>query len=88
MHSSGRQEISPQKCISLKYFNTESFSNGKLLLLMISKLAEVPVCDELFAQFAYLLCTCSPLCHILLVRMIQKVSPSHLMLKSPALKNP
>ena len=85
MHSSGRQGISPQKYISPKYFNTESFSNGKLLLLLISKLAEVPVCDELFV---YLLCTCSPLCYILLLRMIQKVSPSHLLLKSPALKMP
>lgn len=73
IHSSGRQGISLQKYISPKYFNTESFSNGKLLLLVISKLAEVLVCDELFAQFAYLLCTCSPLCNILLVRMIQKV---------------
>lgn len=43
------------KNISPKYFNTESFCNGKSLLLMIFKLAEVPACDELFAQFAYLL---------------------------------
>lgn len=87
-----KHEFSPQKEKKKKkrfskILHKESLFNGKLLLLMISKLDETPACDELFAQFSYLLYICSPLCNILLVRMIQYLSPCHLTLKSPALKS-